>query len=158
MGSYSFKSSGKTTEKNLIERIESTRLPVGIKTPLELSSGDSPEIFVMRYSLIDTVKDNLRNLLLTNWGERLGFYKFGANLRPLLTDYVSQDDFDSAAIQRIGSAVSAWMPYVSLDNFLSTVDKTAQVRGIVKITIAISYTVPDLDSNTRSLELTLSAI
>lgn len=160
MGSYSFKSSGKTSEQTKIEKLISSPTPIGIKTPLEINFGDQENdaIFLMHYKLSDVVHDNLKNLILTNWGERVGFYRFGGNLKPLLTEYTNQDDFDNAAIVRIRSAVSDWMPYVSLDNFLSTVNNSKTNYGIATISIVITYSVPDLNVDTRALEIILKTM
>lgn len=157
MGTFSFKSSGKTPEQRLVEKIEATKTPIGIKTPLELNYGIGTEIFVTYDNLASTVSDNLRNLLLTNWGERLGFYDFGANLRPLMSELVSQDDFDSTAIERISTAVSKWMPFVSLDNYVSTVDRQDN-RDLARINILITYNIPTLGITGKQLEINLSAM
>lgn len=152
MGAFSFKSSGKTQEQQLIEAINKTVVPIGIKTPLRLGGQDG--IFAMHTSLADQVHDNLRNLLLTNWGERLGLYDFGSNLRPLVADFASQDDFDAKAVERINQSVSRWMPYVSLDNFLSEVDRTENKNtGVIRLTI--TYTVPALKTGPRAIQVTL---
>jgi phage baseplate assembly protein W len=157
MGSYSFKSAGKTVEQRLVEQIESTRVPIGIKTPLEIRDGNGNDIFVTYDNLASVVNDNLRNLLLTNWGERLGFYNFGANLRPLLSDLVSQDDFDTAAIERINTAVSKWMPYVSLENYISDTVRVDN-QSLARIVLRITYNVPTLGVTNKMLEINLSAM
>ena len=156
MGSYSFKSSGKTAEQKLVESVESTRTPIGIKTPLQINENDG-EIFMTYDKLSDVVHDNLRNLILTNWGERLGFYQFGANLRPLLTELVSQDDFDNQAIDRINVAVTKWMPYVSLEDYLSDSLRTDN-RSLARILIKITYNVPTLNVTNRMLQINLNAM
>jgi len=148
---YNFKSVGKTTTQQLSEELTQTTLPIGIKTPLRLGSND---ILDMNYSLADQVHDNLRNLLLTNWGERLGFYDFGGNLRPLTTEFTTQEDFDTAAIERIKNAVSRWMSYVDLENFLSEIDRTENKNtGIIRITV--TYNVPALEIRDKRLQITL---
>lgn len=155
MGSYSFKSSGKTQEQTFVEALNKTVVPVGIKTPLRL--GEQTGIFDMHTSLIDQVNDNLRNLILTNWGEHLGIYDFGANLRPLCTELVSPDDFDAQAVQRISRAVSRWMPFVTLEDFVSSIDHLDNKNtGIIHLTI--TYTIPTLKSGKRALEVTLYVI
>lgn len=155
MGLFNFKSVGKTTEQQAVEALTKSATPIGIKTPLRL--GGQEGIFAMHYNLADQVHDNLRNLLLTNWGERLGVYDFGANLRPIVTELVSLDDFDSQAIERISSAVSRWMPYVSLDNFLSETDHQENKNTAV-IRITITYSIPALEVKQRALQVTLYAI
>lgn len=157
MGTYSFKSSGKTIEQRFVEKIESTKFPIGIKTPLSINYGEGSDIFVTYDKLSDVVKDNLRNLLLTNWGERLCMYKFGANLRPLMSELVSDEDFDTSAIERINSAVSKWMPYVSLENYASSSDRIDN-KNLARINLLVTYSVPSLNVVAEQIELNLSAM
>jgi len=155
MATYSFKSSGKTQDAVVTETTVKTLTPFGIKTPLQLSTTDG--IFAMNYSLEDQFADNLRNLLLTNWGERLGLYKFGANLGPLTTELSSQDNFDNMAIERIKSAVSAWMPFIDLENFSSVVDHNENKNTAV-IKVTVTYNIPALSVTGKSLQIVLYAI
>lgn len=155
MGSFSFKSSGKTQKQAIIEQLVKSPTPIGIKTPLQL--GTSEGLLAVNYVLADQMHDNLRNLLLTNWGERLGFYDFGANLRPLTTEFVSTEDFDSAAIERIRTAVGRWMPFVDLIDFLSEVDRTENKNtGITRITI--TYNIQALGVIGKKLQVSLYVI
>jgi len=152
MGSISFKSVG-TTQKQ--SSLVSSPTPFGIKTPLQLSTTDG--LLVMSYTLAEQVKDNLRNLLLTNWGERLGLYNFGANLRPLATEFTTLDNFENAAIQRIHDAVSRWMPYVELDRLESVVDHMNNKNTAV-IRTTVVYDVPKLGIKSEKVEVTIYAV
>lgn len=155
MATYSFKSVGKTQDKNAQEQISESPIPFGIKTPLEL--GSSEGILAMNYDLAVQFADNLRNLLMTNWGERLGLYQFGANLKPLTTEFVSQDDFDSQAIERIKAAVERWMPYIELDNFSSVVDRNENYNtGIIKVNV--TYAIPSLNIVNQGVQIVLYVI
>ena len=155
MTQFSFKSVGRTSVQKIEEVIETSRTPFGIKTPLRYGGQDG--LFEMTYSLVDQVNDNLRNLLLTNWGERVALYDFGANLRPLTTEYTTQDDFDNAAFDRIKAAVERWMPYVSLDSYESSVERRPNLAtGIVRL--AITYDVNALSVKGKKLELSLYII
>ena len=111
----------------------------------------------MNYSLSDQFADNLRNLLLTNWGERVGLYNFGANLRPLTMEFVSQDDFDNEAINRIRNAVERWMPFIDLENFSSVVDRMENKNTAI-IKINITYNIPALKDYKKGLQITLYVI
>jgi phage baseplate assembly protein W len=127
---------------------------VGFKTPLRLGYNAHDGIFAMHAALVDQINDNLRNLLMTNWGEHLGIYDMGANLRPLVSEFTTQENFDAQAIIRIKAAVTRWMPFVSLEEFDSQVDRTEnQHTGVVRITI--TYTVPALKTTKRALQVTL---
>lgn len=154
MGTYNFKSSGKSVEQLNIELPTRTSLPIGIRTPLRL---DDKNLFAMTYLVSEQVHDNLRNLLLTNWGERLGFYNFGANLRELTSELSNIDAFDEEAISRIRSAVTKWMPFVVLKDFVSEIDNERNINtGIVKI--SITYSVPQLGVENKALQISLYVI
>lgn len=155
MASYKFKSSGKTQEQTEVEQLIQSPTPIGIKTPLRLSDKDG--LLGMNYSLVDQIQDNLKNLLLTNWGERLGFYEFGANLRPLTTEFVSQDDFDASAIERIKKAVERWMPYVDLEDFESKVNRFDNKNTAI-IDVTITYNIPALEITYKKLQITLYVV
>lgn len=151
----SFKSVGKTREERLAQQLIVSATPIGIKTPLK--PGSQEGIFAMHFNLADQMHDNLRNLILTNWGERLGLYDFGANLRPLTTELVSQDDFDAQAIERISGAVQRWMPFISLETFESNIDRiNNQNTAIIKMNV--TYNIPSLNIFQKTLEVTLYAI
>lgn len=150
--SYSFKSSGTNTKDLSNEPTpEVKKPPIGIKTPLEISFGQG--LFVMHDDLGKTVADNLRNLIMTNHGERLGFPDFGANLKPILFD-LGRDEGDLLAIQLIKTAVGKYMPFVNLQGFQSFIDAYDE-NTIAKIGIQITYTIPAADDLVRSLELLL---
>jgi len=87
--SFEFKSSGINSLERKIskEKVDSIIMnPIGIKTPLRLSEKDNDSLFEMHRNIEDVVRDNLRNLLLTNKGERLGRHDFGTSLRSLTFD------------------------------------------------------------------------
>lgn len=156
MAAYSFKSSGVTRADAVANARAVTAPPIGIVTPLALGSDD---LLKTNTDLGKQLADNLRNLLMTNWGERLGFYEYGANLRPLMSDLVSLDDFDAMAMERIRNAVSKWMPYVNLSDFESNVARSNGVAGSISaINLVITYGIPSLNVKDRKLQVTLFAI
>src|SRR5271157_4230961 len=95
----SFKSVGQTQQTINAQTQATTILPIGFVTPLQLgASGEG--IFKMHFDLADQVKDNLKNLIFTNWGDRVAQFDFGANLRQLTTELVSNVDFENEAVIR----------------------------------------------------------
>jgi len=156
MGSYSFKSSGVTKQTTPANNISTTPPVIGIATPLALGDTD---LLVTNSDLATQMGDNLRNLIQTNWGERVAIYNYGANLRPLLVNMVALEDFDSQAITAIKTAVGRWMPYVDLVDFLSTTDTTGKLtQGIAQVSITITYNIPSLNVKNKKLRVTLYAI
>jgi len=116
-----------------------SQVPFGIKTPLELSYDSN--LFTTNESLKSQIADNLRNLIATNYGERLGIVDFGANILPLASEFSNKDDFDSEAMARIKTAVKKWMPYVELTAYESK-PNYEQNRYIGIIDLFIVYSVP----------------
>ena len=150
---YNFKSVGKSTlEVQQLALNEQKELLIGFKTPLEFGSSNDG-LLKMHTSLPNQVADNFRNMLLTNHGERVGLYNFGANLRELLFDLGSANA-DSEAMMRIQKSTADFMPYVVLKDFIPTVLHDGEA-GIANIKIQIVYDLPLLNSFNRSIELTL---
>ena len=156
MASYNFKSVGVVESSLPITGFIARKpIPFGIATPLQI--GATEGILVMNYGLDTQFADNLRNLLLTNWGERLGQYKFGANLKPLTTELSNMIDFDNQAIQRIRDAVDTWMPFIDLENFVSTIDRNENKNTAV-IKISINYNIVALNVYNKGLQIVLYVI
>ena len=74
------------------ERISTVKVvtKINIRTPLSLGYG-SDGLFIMNKDMSAAMADNLKNLLLTNRGERAMNPSFGANLKTLLTEANSSD-------------------------------------------------------------------
>ncbi|MAG25249.1 hypothetical protein CMI47_06685 [Candidatus Pacearchaeota archaeon] len=156
----SFKSVGSKSTLRKFHNVPDSK-PVGIRSPLRLGEGRSG-LFEMHFSLADQLHDNLKNLILTNHGERLGSFDFGANLRELTTELVSQKDFDTEAMLRINNAVNKFLPFVELETYESkfgtTVEKFGSEPGLGKIVINISYNIPRLRIVKKQISAILYAI
>lgn len=149
----SFKSVGITSQA-VGESIQlPSIIPIGIKTPLKI--GKKYGILEMHTNLSDALSDNLRNLILTNWGERLGQYYFGANLRPLTTEYANQESFDSEAVIRIKSAVKKWMPFINLIDYTSEYQQNFSKPSTGLIKLEITYSIPTINVPQRKLKINL---
>lgn len=133
-----------------------SQIAIGIKTPLEIDSSGK-EIFVMNYSLQEQIKDNLKNLLLTNHGERVSQFNFGGNLRPLVSEFTNKDNFDTEAMLRINTAISKWMPFVNPIEFDSRPSREKNTI-VGKVIILVVYSVPSLNINRDQLELEISVM
>lgn len=161
MAEISFKSSGiRSTDPRLRKTIDLP--PVGIKTPVEIGTGRSG-IFQMHFDPLSQIDDNLKNLILTNKGERLGNYSYGADLKRLTTELSSTDNFDSRAMSKISDAVKKYMPYVELDSFQSSTDKSidrdlSEQGSITKIDLVVRYGVPQLKVSGRVISVSLYCV
>jgi len=150
---FKFKSSGQSIGTEVKYQNDTFRKKlIGIKTPLELGSGRDG-LLKMHDSLKEQIKDNLKNLLLTNHGERLGNYDFGANLDELLFEF-SSEDFEAEALSRVTSAVGKYMPFVSIQN-VETFTETFNNEHTAKIGIKVVYGIPQLELDNQAVSLIL---
>ena len=155
MPAIDFKSVGTKTVTLLSSSVEVKPTPVGIVTPLRFGTIEGG-IFEMHTSLRKTLNDNFKNMLLTNHGERVVSYDFGANLLPLTFDVSAfdKDQFDADAVIRIKTSASKYMPFLVLKTFESRTDHHDN-KTIGKIIIRITYDLPQLQIVDQVQEVTL---
>lgn len=148
---YSFKSVGELEADNRQNaKTEKVKIPIGIATPVQLGSNS---LLKMHTERIKVIKDNFRNMLLTNHGDRLGFYDFGANLEELTFELGSEQG-DAEATRRIAKTTAKYMPFINLDTFEPFIEKfDNQHTG--KVGIRIVFTVPALSTEKQGLEVLL---
>ena len=148
-----FKSSGQQVKEQVdyIEALSHKKL-IGIKTPLEFGRGRSG-LFVMHTSLKHQLADNLRNLIQTNKGERLGNYNFGANLLELSFENTDVDVKQEAA-KRINEAVSTYMPFIQVDDFEVFVERKEN-EHTAKVGVELRYSIPQANVENQIIEVIL---
>jgi phage baseplate assembly protein W len=151
---FKFKSSGIRTDNRQFTPKVSIRRPFGIKTPLEV--GD--DIFKMHENPIRQIADNFRNLIMTNHGERLGLYDYGANLNSLAFEYSNSQNFESIIGESIITVASKYMPNVNVVNVSSKKIDVSEKNelnriGLTKVTVLIEYVIPRLNSPKLGIEV-----
>src|SRR5210317_876236 len=131
--------------------------PIGITTPLKKGYRNNESLFQMHFDLFSQIDDNLKNLLMTKKGERLGLTSFGTNLNKIfnLTN-LNKDEIEQVAMDEIRSSVSQYMPFVSLLEFSSKKKEDMSNKKETVYELIITYTIPNLNRNKkRSLTLNL---
>lgn len=134
------------------DAVEPTPITIGIKTPLRPAI-DSADLVEMTTDVGEQLVNNFRDLLMTNHGERVGRYDYGANLGPLVTEYeLGREAFEDQAMQRITAATQKYMSYVELDDFQSsfgdtpeaspTTNQSVEGNGLGFVTIDVSFAIP----------------
>ncbi len=87
---------------------------LGFTLPFRRSTG-SLGFFETTQDEIEAIKQNIISLLITNWGERLMRFFYGANLIEFLFEPMRDDILKDKIKNRIVSQVNTWLPYVALD-------------------------------------------
>ncbi len=155
MAERSFKNIGTTTTQLRAIAPEIPVFPIGIKTPMSLGGNGNP--YQMHTSLAEQVKDNLRNMILTNYGERLGLYDYGGNLRSILAEYTTDADVETLAMQSIMRTVEKYMPFITLDTFEMNNLPTTR-NGMAKYQFLINYSVPKIGASNQRIKIILEAM
>lgn len=124
MSKIKFKNSGKQLKdyvkhRDYKEKIESiVKKPIGINLPLRPKTDLNEGLFEMTYDVKSQVKVNLKNLILTRKGEYLCMPDFGTDLISLYNS-TEVENVEEQAMSSIQSAVSKYMPFITLENFSS---------------------------------------
>ena len=83
---------------------------IGISFPLRR---DKFNDFAMTKNSLEQSQHNLKNLLLTYPGERVGQPEFGSRLRELCFEQID-DTLPELIEEEIRKAVSVWLPYINI--------------------------------------------
>lgn len=156
MAERSFKNIGTTIEQIRLSAPTVQEIPFGIKTPMSLSAKGNP--YTMNTSVTAQIQDNLKNLLLTNWGERVGIYDYGANLRSVLAEYTNNSDVETIVMQSIVRAVDKYMSIVSLDTFDMEFLKPDEKCGLARYQIIVNYSIPKLNEKNQKVKIILEVM
>jgi phage baseplate assembly protein W len=119
-----------TTENNL-----DPDTSIGFSFPLGFI-GD--RFFNRTKTIEEQAQHNLRNLLLTNLGERVNQPEFGSRLLEVVFEFKD----DTLIEEVINEAVEKWLPYITINEVVTIVDATNPNRLNVSIDFSVA-TSPD---------------
>ena len=102
---------------------------IGIGFPLGYSNTG---IFTQTKTTIEQAIYNLKNLLLTAKGERLGHPEFGCEVRDLLFEPIDENINDRVE-EKIKESVNTWIPYLSIDQVV-----TEQINNRLNVVVKFS--------------------
>ncbi len=101
--------------------------PIGIQLPFNAEKG----VFNQTYTNVQQVITNLRNLFLTNKGERIMQPEFGTDLQYYLFEPITDEDtFRENILGEIRLALNTWMPYVSIQDVNMILDPKEDARFV----------------------------
>ena len=110
------------------------RTYVGLSFPLR---ADNNNDFALTRNSIQQATHNLRNLLLTHPGERVGNPEFGSRLRELCFEQ-RDDQLPERLEEEIIDAVQTWLPYINIVDIATLSDESAPNNIFVKIKFSTS--------------------
>jgi phage baseplate assembly protein W len=132
-----------------------TNIKVGIDLPIR--RGDNLDgFFASTSTTIEAVKNNIRNLLQTNEGERFFQPNLGINLRRLLFEHINEENI--IGIQdAILDKFQFWLPFVEIrDIKINTMDNDTDV-GKNEIRVKIIFNIKQDPNTLDSITLNFSS-
>tara|TARA_Y100001938_G_scaffold140142_1_gene207929 strand:- start:30 stop:524 length:495 start_codon:yes stop_codon:yes gene_type:complete len=135
-----------------------TNIKVGIDLPIRRSSSVDG-FFATTSTTIEAVKNNIRNLLQTEEGERFFQPELGMNLRQLLFEHITDENL--LGIQdAILDKLQFWLPFVEVRNILVLSTENTTDIGVNEIRVKIDFNIKQdpntLDSITLSFDSNIS--
>ena len=123
---------------------------VGLSFPLK---ADNNNDFALTKNSLQQASHNLKNLLLTYPGERVGQPEFGSRLRAICFE-LNDNSLPVQIETEIRRATSLWLPYIAIKNVDVLTDEVNSNQIYVKMTYATN-----LDSMaTESLTINVGTI
>jgi len=113
---------------------------IGLELPMQYD--DVNGFFPGHSTTLSQAGSNLRNLLLTNKGERVGQPTFGADLLLVLFEPMSENLLDRLE-ESINEAIAEWLPYISVNNLEIQADENVINQLNIKIEFYLTMN-PDI--------------
>ena len=110
------------------------------KFPIHILSDSAAMASYEEEDIISAIRFNLKNIILTNPGERIMNANFGAGILQMLFDNATTD-IESRMRAAILNQVRQYAPYAVISDLKITYD------GENSLNVAIAYNVPELDVN-----------
>lgn len=111
---------------------------ISVKLPLNYDKMDGP--FKLNKDIKETVKQNFKNLILTNKGERIMDPNFGAGIYSLLFENYTQATVKLIRTD-VQDQIKKYMPFIQIEDFIVTESKT----DLNQFNIYIKYYIQSLN-------------
>jgi phage baseplate assembly protein W len=122
-----------------------TKVKVGIDLPIRRGI-ETDGFFASTSTTIEAVKNNIRNLLQTNEGERFFQPNLGMNLRRLLFEQITEENLITIQ-DAILDKFEFWLPFVETRDIKVETNKDSSAVGVNQIKVKILFNIKQ-DPNT----------
>ena len=106
---------------------------IGLTLPLQMTTNT----FNQTYDNLVQLQSNVKNLLLTQKGERLAQPTFGSDLQKLVFE-PNDGELEEKISNAIESAISQWLPQLTVEKI--DIDATADIKDNNQFDISIIFT------------------
>ena len=127
---------------------------IGLSFPLRK---DKFNDFAMTKNSLQQSRHNIKNLLLTYPGERVGQPEFGSRMRELCFEPID-DDLPSKIEEEVRRAVSSWLPYINIQEVNTLTDDGDENKIFVEIKYSTVLNQQTLESITLDAGYTVERV
>jgi len=145
----------KDTSRKPYTQDNDTNVRVGIDLPIRRGS-DKDGFFASTSTTIEAVKNNIRNLLQTNEGERFFQPNLGLNLRTLLFEHITNENLIGVQ-NAIMDKFEFWLPFVEVRNIEILSNDDDSSIGINEIRVKILFNIKQDPNTLDSITLDFSS-
>jgi phage baseplate assembly protein W len=128
-----------------IHPLDTENVGIGLDLPL-VTSGNT--FFSVNYTTFDQANANLKNLILTNKGERVMLPTFGCDVKKMIFEQEPEDRI----IENIENAIDIWLPYINVIDIVVERDSVNEHL----INVSLTYNVLQDKDTTTELKVELS--
>ena len=128
---------------SVLEKDLDPNVKIGI--PLPMDHVDGSGFFPGTSTTLSQTGSNIRNLLLTNKGERVGQPEFGCGLLQILFEPLSDTLIDNVT-STIEEALATWLPHVLINKLNVEGDEVEQNQLNIEIEFSLTIQPDVLDS------------
>ena len=118
-------------------------MSVGYSAKLPMKESGAGSIYGLNESLRDTVRQNVKMLVLTAPGERIMDSKFGVGLRRYFFRPLNEETF-SVIATRIREQMTHYMPFLKFDGVNFRTKDQDQSLDWNQVRIKVFYTIPSI--------------
>ena len=128
---------------SVLEKDLDPDVKIGISLPMDHTDGSG--FFPGTSTPLTQTSSNIRNLLLTNKGERVGQPEFGCGLLNVLFEPMSDDLLEDVRTE-IEDSIAFWLPHVTINNIGVDRDEAEpqQLNIIIEFALTIQPTVHEV--------------
>ena len=132
-----------------------TNVKVGIDLPIRRDDAVDG-FFATTSTTIEAVKNNIRNLLNTNEGERFFQPNLGLNLKRLLFEHINDENLIGVQ-DSILDKLQVWLPFVEVRDIQIETIESNQVVGANEIRVKILFNIKQDPNTLDSVTLNFSS-
>ena len=145
----------KDTSRKPYVQDNDTNVKIGIDLPIRRSDAKDG-FFATTSTTIEAVKNNIRNLLQTNTGERLFQPNLGIDLRGLLFEQITEETL--LTIQdSILDVLEFWMPFVEVRDIQVLTHNDNQSIGVNEVRVKMLFNIKKDPNTVNSITVNFSS-